>query len=508
MLFSPKQFFRRIAFAAGEARRAYAVTGSGIEAYLRVRGGGGPYVSSETSTQVAAVFACVRVLSEAVAMLPLFILESHDSGSKRKKVLRDHPLFTLLHDAPNPEITSFQFRQYMMANLVLTGNAYAYTQRVAGQVVALWPIASWRVTPERNADGRMMYGVLKRNGQPEVYGRHEMFHLTGLSWDDDPLIGINPIEAQRKTIGLAMSAHEHGEAFFESGAIGKVAIQSPGVTPEEIQNIQQAWMQNHWGKDNWYKPAINRDGSEIKSLQMSNDDAQWLQARQYGTEEIARCMKVPPHLIGDLRFATFSNIEHQAISFVVNTMMPWFVNWEQAINQQLLLRDDRTHVFAQFKVDGLLRGDIKSRNEALAIQRMWGVLSVDEWRDLIDMNPVGPEKGGEDYLQPANMIVAGSASKGAPQDGDGGEGPDPSNPDGDVDTPLRSLRGPALAKEIRKTSRRLEALYSAAEPMVTLPVPGVADRENERLSEENAALRAQLRNGHGPASGNGNGKQN
>lgn len=373
----------------------------------------GVHVDEETSLRYSAVFAAVRILAESVAALPLFVYRRLPRG-KEKAV--DHPLYNLLHLQPNPEITSFTFREVMMAHLSLWGNAYTEIERDGGgRVKALWPLPPNRVFPERDpVTTKIRYRVSLPDRNVVFLPSENVLHVVGLSLNG--LVGVSPIRMAREAIGLGLAAEEYGARFFANDASPGGVLEYPGrLSQEAVERIRKTWEMMFSGLSKKHRIALLEEGMKFHQISIPPEDAQFLQTRKFQVTEIARIFRIPPHMLADLDRATFSNIEHQSIEFVVHTLTPWLVRIEQAINTKLFTPSEKDVFFAEFQVNGLLRGDIKSRFDAYAVGRQWGWLSVNDIRELENMNPVD---GGDVYLMPLNMVpVSGTGS----QDGGTGE---------------------------------------------------------------------------------------
>jgi HK97 family phage portal protein len=364
----------------------------------------GKSVNPESALTFTAVYACVRILSETVASLPLPVYERLQPKGKRKAP--NHYLYSVLHDKANEEMTAFTFRETMMNHLLLWGNAYAEIQYDgAGRVVGLWPLRPDKTFPER-VNGKLVYKTILPNGEVVVLDSMRVLHIPGMGFDG--LVGYNPIRLAREAIGLGLAAEEYGARFFANGAKPGGVLEHPGSLSETaLNNLRQSWNEMHQGLDKQHRIAILEEGMQYKQIGIPPEEAQFLETRKFQVTEIARFFRVPPHMLADLERATFSNIEQQSIDFVTHSIRPWLVRWEQSLNAKPFGRDWGRRYFAEFKVDALLRGDIKSRYEAYAIARQNGWLSADDIRELENMNPL-PDGQGEMYLVPLNMVPADS----------------------------------------------------------------------------------------------------
>lgn len=395
-----KHFFQQEAKVAADPRT--------LEDMIREFFGGGEtvsgeYVSEEKAMRCAAVYSCVRVIAESVAQLPLMVYRPRETGGKDR--LTTHPLYRILNYQPNGWQTSFEFREYAMACLTLRGNFYAlhnYIGRPGRRRIAeLLPVHPGYVSVEQDGKWRVGYKV-KFPGQAQIeVPTGNILHVRGLSLDG--VTGMSPISYMRESIGLSLAAEKHGARIFKNGARPGGVLTVPGQLSVEAFNRPKSQWEESFAGSNVQKTAVLEDGTKWEQLGMSNEDAQYLETRKYQRSEIAGIFRVPAHMINDLEKATFNNIEQQSQSFVTYSLMPWLVRLEQAYWRDLLTEEEKNHgIYFKHKVDGFLRGDAKSRAEALKIQREWGIINANEWRELEDLNP-REDEGGETYLEPMNM---------------------------------------------------------------------------------------------------------
>ena len=361
----------------------------------------GVRVDETTAMQTSAVYACVKILAESVASLPLHLFKKGKDG--KNEYAEQHPLFSCLYDEPNDEMTSFEFREIMMTSVLLWGNAYARIIRKQGHVTELWYLKPQYMTVERDTQtGKIKYTYSDDiTNKTYVYKPNQIFHLKGLSIDG--VKGLSPIAQAREAVGLSLATEEYGAKFFGNGARPGGVLEHPG-TLKDPEKLRQSWNQVYQGTRNSHKVAVLEEGMKYHSIGIAPEDAQFLETRKYQVNEICRIFRVPPHLVGDLERATFSNIEHQSIEFVQHTIRPWLVRWEQATAKSLLSDEEKTLYFARFNVDGFLRGDYKSRMEGYAIGRQNGWLSTNDIRRLEELPLVPESLGGDDYLVNGNMI--------------------------------------------------------------------------------------------------------
>ncbi len=366
----------------------------------------GKAVNPRSAVQVTAVYACVRVIAETIASLPLHVYEQTEKGSI--KALK-HPLYRLLHDEPNSEMTSFVWRETMLTHLLLWGNAYSQIIRTGrNQIVGLYPLLPDRMEVDRDAKGRLTYTYTTSEGRVAALEPEDVLHIPGLGFDG--VMGYSPIALEKNAIGLGISAEEYGSKFFSHGATPSGVLTHPN-TVKDPKRLRESWNQAYGGSANSNRVAILEEGLRFERISMPNNEAQFLETRKFQVNEVCRIYRVPPHLIGDLEHATFSNIEHQSISFAVHTIRPWLVRIEQAFNRALFPEKEKGRFYSQFVLDGLMRGDYKSRMEGYAIARQNGWMCTNDIRELENMNPIPEEDGGNLYLVNGNMIpIKGIAS--------------------------------------------------------------------------------------------------
>lgn len=372
----------------------------------------GKRVNERTSMQMTAVYSCVRILSEAVAGLPLHLYQYTDNGSKEKAV--EHPLYFLLHDEPNPEMTSFVFRETLMTHLLLWGNAYAQIIRNGkGEIMALYPLMPDRMTVDRDEKGRLYYEyMVSSDDAPTIKGStvklppSDVLHIPGLGFDG--LVGYSPIAMAKNAIGMAIACEEYGAKFFANGAQPSGVLEHPG-TIKDPSRVRESWTQTFGGSQNANKVAVLEEGMKYTPISISPEQAQFLETRKFQINEIARIFRVPPHMVGDLEKSSFSNIEQQSLEFVKYTLDPWVSRWEQSIVRSLLTVEEKKQYFVKFNVDGLLRGDYQSRMNGYAIGRQNGWMSANDIRELENLDRIPEELGGDLYLINGNMTKLADA---------------------------------------------------------------------------------------------------
>lgn len=360
----------------------------------------GKVVNERTAMQTSAVYACVRILAESVAGLPLHVYERIANGSKSTKP--SHPLYRLLHDEPNREMTSFVFRETLMSHLLLWGNAYAQIIRDGrGFPIALYPLLPDRMAVDRNESGELVYTYQSDRGQVKLR-RENVLHIPGLGFDG--LIGYSPIAMAKNAVGLALATEDYGATFFANGANPGGVLEHPGVIkPEQADRLRESW-QSQFGGANAHKVAVLEEGLKFHQMSIPPEQAQFLETRKFQINEIARIFRVPPHMVGDLEKSSFSNIEQQSLEFVKYTLDPWVVRWEQSLQQALILPSEKATIFIKFNLDGLLRGDYQSRMQGYSTGIQNGFMSVNDVRGLEDMNLLTAEEGGDLHFVNGNMV--------------------------------------------------------------------------------------------------------
>ena len=362
----------------------------------------GKPVNERTAMQTTAVYACVRILAEAVASLPLHVYEYQDNGGK--KLVHDHPLYYLLHDEPNPEMTSFVFRETLMSHLLIWGNAYAQIIRDgAGRVLGLYPLLPDKMDVQRDDRGNIYY-VYSRNSDEnpmfKEYGdirlkAEDVLHIPGLGFDG--LIGYSPIAMAKNAVGMTLACEEYGASFFANGANPGGVLEHPGVL-KDPSKVRESWNSVYRGVNNAHKIAVLEEGMKYQQIGIPPEEAQFLETRKFQINEIARLYRIPPHMVGDLDKSSFSNIEQQSLEFVKYTLDPWVIRWEQSLQRSLLLPGEKGKYFIKLNVDGLLRGDYQSRMNGYAVGRQNGWFSANDIREMENMNPIPDEQGGNLYL--------------------------------------------------------------------------------------------------------------
>ena len=367
----------------------------------------GKTVNETTALQISAVFACVKILAESVACLPLHVYQQDGKGNKT--LATKHLLYYLLHDSPNSEMTAYTFKETLMLNLLTSGNSYSQIPRDnSGRVLGLYPLISSRMTVKRDDNGELVYtyrpstGENKHMTKPEevTLRQRDILHIPALGFNG--VIGFSPIAMARNAIGVAMATEEFGAKFFENGARPSGILKVPHVL-KDPQKLSESW-QSAYGGANAGKVAVLEEGVTFEQLSVNQNDAQFLETRKFQIAEIARIFRVPLHMLNELDRATFSNITQQSLEFITYTLTPWLVRLEQAFNKSLFTEAERGKYFVKFNVDGFLRGDYETRMRGYSTALQSGIMSVNEVRELEDLNAVPAEEGGDLHLVNGNVV--------------------------------------------------------------------------------------------------------
>ena len=368
----------------------------------------GEKVDEKTAMQIATVYACVRLLAESVACLPLHLYRCTDDERSKEKA-KDHSLYKILYRQANPEMTSFSFRETMMTHLLLWGNAYAQIVRDGkNDVLGLYPLLPENVEIDRDDKGKLyyIYHAYTNDVPGEVnkdiyFRREEILHIPGLGFNG--LVGFSPIAMMKNCLGSAIAVEKYGSSFFKNGAQPIGVLEHPG-TIKNPDRIRENWSDVYGGANNAHKVALLEENMHYKPISLPPEDSQFLSTREFDVEEICRIFRVPPHLVQDLKRSTFNNIEHMGISYVQYTLMPWLERFEQAIIKDVLIGDEQDEYFPKFNVDGLLRGDYESRMRGYATGFANGFLSPNDIRRLENMDPISDELGGNVYVANGSYV--------------------------------------------------------------------------------------------------------
>lgn len=385
-----KMFGRKSSEKIDTPEKLAAYLSGGAESYT------GKGVTTQSAMQLSTVFACIRVLSESVGMLPCKLMET--DGRNRNAAVK-HDLYSLLCVAPNNYMTAQEFWELVVACLCLRGNFYAYKVKGVDTVQELLPLDPSVVKPKFLESGEVAYEVTFRNGATDVLTQDKIWHIRTLTLDG--LNGLNPVAYARQSIALGLATEEHGARLFGNGAVTSGVLETDQqLSDEAFDRLKDQFHDNHQGLANAHKPMILEMGLNWKPVALNQEDSQFLETRKYQRDEICAIYRVPPHMVANLERTTFSNIEHQALGFVNYALIPYLTRIESRINVGLISDRERGRYYAKFNTGALLRGDLKSRYESYGSGINWGILSPNDARELEDMNP---RDGGDLYLTPKNM---------------------------------------------------------------------------------------------------------
>src|SRR5262252_2028190 len=359
----------------------------------------GATVDEWTALNYSAWWAATQIISNAVASLPFELFRRLPEGGK--EVYRAHPLYRLLHDNFNSETTAVVARKTMQAHVMTWGNAYAEIERdTADRPINLWVLTPDRVRPDRDDNDQIIYRVYERRGVETVIPMRNMLHIPGLGFDG--LMGYSVITKARESIGLGLATENYGAQFFGNGSVSSLVASHPSkLSPQAHANLKATMAEATTGL-NRHRLLLLEEGMKVEKTSIPPEDAQFLETRRFQDLEVCRWFNLPPHKLAELERATFSNIEHQAIEFVQDTLTPWLKVWEAECNRKLIRPLEQTQQFTEHNADALLRGITLDRYNAWKLAIEWGWFNIDEVREKENMNPL-PNGAGKIYLVPMNM---------------------------------------------------------------------------------------------------------
>jgi len=352
-----------------------------VDAFEGRESSAGIHINETVALGIPAVYACVRVLTEAIASLPLITYERFKNGDKERA--RSFSLYKLLHDVPNPLMTSFELRELLVGHLCLRGNAYCYIERDVGEVAALWPLHPDKVTVELS--GRELIYKHQNDGNEQTYPMADILHIRGLS--SDGIIGYSPLTLLRDAFGYAKAVGEYSSSYFKNDASpGGILSTASSLSAQAMSNLRAAWSEGHTGKGKHHRVAIMDNDIKWQSIGVSPQDSQLIESQKFSVVEIARVYRVPLNLVMDYERSTYSNVTEQNRSFLIHTLQPWLSRIEQSMMKSLLTESEKEKYLIEHLTQGFLRADTKTRFEAYKIGIKAGFLTVDEVRQLENMN--------------------------------------------------------------------------------------------------------------------------
>jgi len=357
----------------------------------------GQRIGTVEALGLSPYYAGLRAISETVGSLPLHVMQIGADGTRKQAT--QHPAYYLLHDSPNRDMTAMSLRATLIAHAIHYGNGYAEIDWDSyGRPTAIWPLAE-TTTPERDTRrGRLIgYTVLDYDGSRRFLGPENVLHVPGLGFDG--LQGYGLIQVALESMGLHKGQETYAARYFANGGHVSATVETDQVLGDEsYKRLQGQLTSTLGGLDNAHRIALLEAGLKLKPINLTHEQAQLVESRRFSIEEWARWLNIPPHKLRDLTHATFSNIEHQAIEFVTDTIRPWLVKVEQELNRKLFMQRNRFYV--KHSIEGLLRGDTKARYEAYSVAISWGWMSQNDVRALEDLNPI---EHGDDYWIQLNM---------------------------------------------------------------------------------------------------------
>lgn len=348
----------------------------------------GVNVNEETSLKFSVVFASINNISQDISTVSTFLYGRNKKDERFKA--RDHPLYNILHDEPNSEMDDVTFKKLIMVHILAWGNFYAEIQyRKDGSIKALWPLNPSNTSKIRNPKNKKLYfRTILPNGKCVTLPEYRVLHCFGFTLDG--LEGVSVLTFARESIGLGLAGEIFANKFFSNGATPGGVITHPNKLGDKARiNMKKSWNEMHQGLDNAARIAILEEGVEFKSIGIPQKDAQFLETRQFQAKDVARFYRMPPHKVGIMDNATFSNIEHQSIEYVTDTLRPWTKGIEKAMKRQLLLSSEKSRYFIEFNLNELVKGDIKTRYESYHKALNAGWMNIDEVRQKENMNPAG-----------------------------------------------------------------------------------------------------------------------
>lgn len=415
----------------------------------------GQRIDEHKALRLSTVWACVNVLAQTVASLPLILYRRLEPRGKERAT--SHPLYYTMHDRPHPLMSSYVWREILQGHLATWGNAYCEIRRQGGnKIVGLWPLLPDRTWPDLAGETKRLK-TRDANGRERTIDAGRFLHVPGLGFDG--IQGYSVIRMARQALGMGAATEEFGASWFgPNAARPAVVVMHPATMSEPAQRrFKESLEQNYAGPGRQHKTLVLEEGVKLEKLTIPPNDSQFLETRRFTVEEIARFYRMQLHKIGHLDKATFSNIEQQAIEFTTDTIRPWLVRWEQELNYALLRPEERQTHFFEFLVDGLLRGDADARTKTYAAGRQWGYLSANDVREMENRNPI---EGGDIYMVPLNMIPADTVGL-EPPSSESGEAQAPA----EASRELRAQRSLTARRRIHLAQYRV--ILRAAERLVS-----------------------------------------
>ena len=361
----------------------------------------GAIVNEDTVYNISTVYSCVNVISQTIGSLPLKL---YQKDGENRTTADKHYLYDILHNRPNPYMLPSSFKETLTAHVLTWGDGYAEIERdVMGRPLYLWPIHASRITP-RLISGEMFYDIYIVGGDIRRLPAEKIYHVPGLSFNG--ISGTTPIQKARETFGNALAAQEYGSRFFSGDATPNGVAVHPGVMGDKAyKRLKESLQEGRKGLKGQHRIMLLEEAVQYTKVGLSPEDAQLLDSQKFSSNQICGMFRVPPHMVGIMDRATFSNIEQQSLEFMTGCIYPWTKKWEEAINLRLLMEAERGKFYAEFVSDGYLRGDIAARTVYYSTGLQNGWLSVNDIRRKENMNPV---PGGDKYFRQLNLTALDS----------------------------------------------------------------------------------------------------
>ncbi len=405
-------FFRTIGNATRGAIKAVGgLFDSGVwntsSLFSNFRTTSGENITPTSALKVLVYYACIRVISEDIAKIPFSVYKKTGENSKAEEPT--HPVYKLLIQ-PNSEMSWYSFCETMQSWALGWGNGIAKIDMDdSGNAVALWPIHPSRVEIVRNEEKELRYKVRVAVGSFQIYRPEEVIHIKNFS--DDGINGWSLIKIAAEALGLSLAMQTFGASFFGNGAHAGGFLEHPGELGEPAKkSLIASFEERHQGAVNAHRVTVLEEGMKYNRTTIANNEAQFIESRQFQIEEICRLCRVPPHKVQHLLRATFSNIEHQSIDYVGDTLLPWYTKWEQEFNNKLFFNREKGIYYTKFSMQAILRADMSARATFYNKLFQMGVLSPDDIRALEDLNPL-PNGTGAKYYIPMNLVPIEDAGK-------------------------------------------------------------------------------------------------
>lgn len=488
-----------------EYRATKQILGNPKDPVLRAFFGGdevssGVNVDENSALNYSAVWCATRVLSSTTSMLPRKVYRRLKGGGKEEAT--DHRMYRIVHRRPNPEMGAMMFGLPLVQQQVNGGNAYAELERNSrGEIINQWPIHCSRVTPYRDG-GVLRYAIRNNDGGTGYLDKEDILHFPNIITSDG-ICGKGVIQHARESIGMGIATERHGASYFGNGAKPGIVVNHPHRFSDTArQNFRREWNELYQGPNNAHRMALLAEGATITQLGASMDDAQFLQTREHNINEFARWYGTPPHLLYDLRRATFSNIDAQEIEYVTFSALPLLVIHEQEYTRKLFTEEEQEEYFVEHVLDALLRGDALARAQSLQLQLQNGALNIDEWRAIENRNPIQDGSGKKHFIQ-MNMTTTEKAGEEPPKPAAPKVGPQVDEPpvvDGEPQQrhgakfilAHRSLMAQITGRLIRKEAKAIRSAANKPEVFLSSMEAFYVEHELHFVSELIPSLRSAL----------------